>query len=208
MNDSADSGWSENELKLINVVDVFLHKPTIMKKVEAHLLQLKEALAADLAAHPRPYPQGTDLVKGQIARGENHKGFPFISLHIPQNFSKTEFFTYRTLFWWGHYLAFSLLLKGPGLPEYLKCLLRNRQQSGDEETFVAKNTSPWEWEWTEENYVQVNQASEEEIQAVINNIGYIKLVRFFPLAEPSFSSLDWASAGVHTYGELIALVMD
>ena len=208
MNGLTDSGWSENELKLINVVDVFLHKPAIMKKVEAHLTQLKEALAADLAAHPKPYPQGTDLAQGQIARGENHKGFPFISLDLPQNFSKTEFFTYRTLFWWGHYLAFALLLKGPRLPEYLKCLLQNRQQSGGKEVFVARHPSPWEWEWTEENYFKVNQASEEEIQTLIDNIGYIKLVKFFPLAEPSFANLDWATAGVDTYRGLVALIMD
>lgn len=208
MDNSTHPVWSQNDLKMINVVDVFLHKPTIMKKVETCLLQLKESLATNLAENPRPYPQGTDLIKGQIARGENHKGFPFISLDIPQNFSKTEFFTYRTLFWWGHYLAFSLFLKGPRMPDYLKCLLKNRQQPGCQEIFVARNTSPWEWEWSKENYSQVNQASEEEIQAVVNGIGYIKLVRFFSLAEPSFANLDWVATGVQTYGELITLVMD
>ncbi len=208
MDNSTDPIWSQNELKLINEVDVFLHKPTIMKNVETRLLQLKESLAAHLAENPRSYPPGTDLVKGQIVRGENHKGFPFLSLDIPQNFSKTEFFTYRTLFWWGHYLAFSLLLKGSRIPDYLKCLLKTRQQPGSEGIFVARNTSPWEWEWSEENYAPVNQISEEEIQAVVNGIGYIKLVRFFPLAEPSFPSLDWAATGVQTYRELIALVMD
>ena len=105
--------WSRDEWDLINVTEIFRRKPAILKKVESYLEELRTALADELKTHPKSYPPDTDLTKGQIARGENHKGFPFLSLDLPQKFSKTEFFTYRTLFWWGHYLGFSLILKGP-----------------------------------------------------------------------------------------------
>ena len=106
---SAD--WSPVEVKLLNTVDVFLHKPAIMKKAEANLTALKQEVIKTLSQAPHPCPPESDIVKGQIVRGENHKGFPFISLDMPQMFSKSQMFTYRTLFWWGHDLIFSLILK-------------------------------------------------------------------------------------------------
>ena len=106
---SAD--WSPFEVKLLNTVDIFLHKPAIMKKAEANLTALKQEVIKTLSQAPHPCPPESDIVKGQIVRGENHKGFPFISLDMPQMFSKSQMFTYRTLFWWGHDLIFSLILK-------------------------------------------------------------------------------------------------
>ena len=92
------SMWSPLEIKLLNTVDVFLHKPTIIKKAETNLVDLKQSIVSELAKSPHLFPVTTDIVKGQIVRGENHKGFPFISLDMPQMFSKNEMFTYRTLF--------------------------------------------------------------------------------------------------------------
>ncbi len=93
---SAD--WSPVEVKLLNTVDIFLHKPAIMKKAEANLTALKQEVIKTLSQAPHPCPPESDIVKGQIVRGENHKGFPFISLDMPQMFSKSQMFTYRTFF--------------------------------------------------------------------------------------------------------------
>ncbi len=68
---------SHDEWNLINVTEIFRHKPAILKKVDSYLGELRSALAEELKDHPKPYPPDTDLTKGQIARGENHKGFPF-----------------------------------------------------------------------------------------------------------------------------------
>ena len=156
--------WSHHEWDLINVTEIFKHKPAIMKKAESYLEELRSALAAELKAHPKPYPPDTDLTKGQIARGENHKGFPFLSLDIPQKFSKTEFFTYRTLFWWGHYLGFSLILKGPDLDTYLNRLKEFRQDAACENVYLSQHASPWEWEFSENHFSKVSELSENEIQ--------------------------------------------
>ena len=90
--------WSPLEIKLLNTVDVFLHKPAIMKKAEANLTVLKQEIVKTLSLLPHPCPPEADIVKGQIVRGENHNGFPFMSLDMPQMFSKSRMFTYRTLF--------------------------------------------------------------------------------------------------------------
>ena len=115
---SKSSAWSEKELRLVNHIEIFQNKPAILKKVEQRLVTLQKALEQEISLISADLPNGIDLVKNQIARGENHNGFPYLSLDYPQNFTKTEMFTMRTLFWWGHYLGFSLILKGKKLAIY------------------------------------------------------------------------------------------
>jgi hypothetical protein len=200
--------WSRDEWDLINVTEVFKHKPAILKKAESYLEELRSALAAELKAHPKPYPPDTDLTKGQIARGENNKGFPFLSLDIPQKFSKTEFFTYRTLFWWGHYLGFSLILKGPDLDTYLNRLKEYRQDAACENVYLSQHASPWEWEFSEKHFAKVSELSKNEIQEVADRLQYLKLMRFFPVSEKSFPELNWAQAGVQSFRDLVHLVLE
>jgi len=200
--------WSHHEWDLINVTEIFKHKPAILKKAESYLVELRSALAAELKAHPKPYPPETDLAKGQIARGENHKGFPFLSLDIPQKFSKTEFFTYRTLFWWGHYLGFSLILKGSDLDTYLNRLKKLRQDDACENVYLSQHTSPWEWEFGKDHFVKVSELTENEIQEVADRLQYLKLMRFFPVSDVSFPELNWTQAGVQSFRDLVHLVLE
>jgi hypothetical protein len=200
--------WSRDEWDLINVTEIFKHKPAILKKAESCLEELRSALADELKTHPKSYPPDTDLTKGQIARGENHKGFPFLSLDIPQKFSKTDFFTYRTLFWWGHYLGFSLLLKGPDLDTYLNRLKEYRQDAACENVYLSQHASPWEWEFSETHFSKVSELSKNEIQEVADRLQYLKLMRFFPVSDESFPELNWTQAGVQSFRDLVHLVLE
>jgi len=205
--DSIPIQWSSHEIEMVNVVDVFQHKPAIMKKAEQYLTQLKEQLVAEIASNCKSFPPGVDITKGQIARGENHNGFPFISMDMPQWFSKTEMFTYRTLFWWGHYLGFSFILKGENLPVYLDRLIARKDMPASSETYLACNTSPWEWVWAEENFKSLSATPEEEVRQIIASIQYIKLCRFYPLNDPTFSALDWTTTGLKVYRDMIQLFL-
>jgi hypothetical protein len=200
--------WSRDEWDLINVTEIFKHKPAILKKAESYLEELRSALADELKTHPKSYPPDTDLTKGQIARGENHKGFPFLSLDIPQKFSKTEFFTYRTLFWWGHYLGFSLILKGPDLNTYLTRLKEFQGDTACENIFLSQHTSPWEWEFNETLFSKVSELSKSEIQEIADRLQYLKLMRFFPVSDKSFPTLNWTQAGVQSFRDLVHLVLE
>lgn len=207
-NRNQSTHWSHHEWDLINVTEIFKHKPAILKKVESYLEELRSALAAELKTHLISYPPDTDLTKGQIARGENHKGFPFLSLDIPQKFSKTEFFTYRTLFWWGHYLGFSLILKGPDLDTYSNRLKEYRQDNASKNVYLSQHTSPWEWEFSGDQFLKVSELSENEIQEVVDRLQYVKLMRFYPVSEKSFPELNWTEVGIQSFRDLVHLVLE
>ena len=203
---SAD--WSPLEVKLLNTVDIFLHKPAIMKKAEANLTALKQGVIKTLSQAPHPCPPESDIVKGQIVRGENHKGFPFISLDMPQMFSKSQMFTYRTLFWWGHDLIFSLILKQENQAPLIEKLIQLKEHPEWEDIQLAIAPTPWEWEKDMKNFIPLFGASEIKIRDTINSVKYIKLCRFYSLASPEFSKLNWADAGLATWKTLSRVCAD
>jgi hypothetical protein len=203
---SAD--WSPFEVKLLNTVDIFLHKPAIMKKAEANLTALKQEVIKTLSQAPHPCPPESDIVKGQIVRGENHKGFPFISLDMPQMFSKSQMFTYRTLFWWGHNLIFSLILKQDNQDPLIEKLIQLKEHPEWEDIQLAIALTPWEWEKDMNNFIPLFGTSDIKIRDTINSVKYIKICRFYSLASSEFPKLNWADAGLATWKTLSSVCAD
>ena len=203
---SAD--WSPVEVKLLNTVDVFLHKPAIMKKAEANLTALKQVVIKTLSQEPHTCPPESDIVKGQIVRGENHKGFPFISLDMPQMFSKSQMFTYRTLFWWGHDLIFSLILKQENQAPLIEKLIQLKEHPEWENIQLAIAPTPWEWEKGMNNFIPLFGTSDIKIRDTINSVKYIKICRFYSLASSEFPKLNWADAGLATWKTLSSVCAD
>ena len=200
--------WSEKELRLVKHVELFECKPAILKKAENRFFALQKGLEKEIIPLATNLPKSLDLVKNQIARGENHNGFPFLSLDYPQNFSKTEMFTMRTLFWWGHYLGYSLILKGERLTIYLERLLENRKTEPFQDIFVCLAPNPWEWELNEKNYSLVSKSNTEEIQKKILELSYLKLMRVFTVIDEKFMSLNWTRTGVQFWKDLAPIIMD
>lgn len=196
----ASEDWRPKDLEMISHVEVFQNKPAILKKVESRLTKLKEAMVAELLSCTSQLPPGTNIEKGQIARGENHNGFPFLSLDIPQNFSKTEMYTYRTLFWWGHYLGFSLILKGDNLKTYFQRLSENCSEPPFQNVYLSLAPNPWEWRIDQKNFIPV---SDQQAWADKSNLlDYMKIIRFHSIADASFKDLDWTQAGVKFWQDM------
>ena len=179
-----------------------------MKKAEANLTALKQEVIKTLSQAPHPCPPESDIVKGQIVRGENHKGFPFISLDMPQMFSKSQMFTYRTLFWWGHDLIFSLILKQENQAPLIEKLIQLKEHPEWNDIQLAIAPTPWEWEKDMKNFIPLFGASEIKIRDTINSVKYIKICRFYSLASSEFPKLNWADAGLATWKTLSSVCAD
>jgi hypothetical protein len=200
--DAEPSFWLEKELSLVRHIEVFQNKPTILKKAENRLISLQKALAKEISLISDSLPDGIDLYKNQIVRGENHNGFPFISLDYPQNFSKTEMFTLRTLFWWGHYLGFSLILKGKRLESYLDNLLENRNAESFKNIYVSLAPDPWEWKINKTNYSLIDQISPDGLRKTILELDYLKIIRLYPVEDEKFMTLNWTQSGLQFWKDL------
>ena len=149
-----------------------------------------------------------NLTKNQIARGENHNGFPYISLDYPQNFSKTEMFTMRTLFWWGHYLGFSLILKGKNLENYIARLLQNKNTAPLKDIYLSLADDPFEWKLNTINFSLISNSNDEKLQKIFLKLNYMKIIRVFPVTEEKFINLNWSKAGVQFWKDLARITLE
>ena len=114
-------------------------------------------------------------------------------------FSKTQMFTYRTLFWWGHDLIFSLILKQIDQVPVIKKLIQLKEYPEWKEIYLSIAPSPWEWEKRSNNFIPISEASEKKIRETIDSIQYIKLCRFHSLNDPAFPELNWTDTGLATW---------
>jgi hypothetical protein len=204
---SYPTSWTTKELGLIHHTEIFQAKPAILKKVEIRLIALKKSLEKEIKPLSASLPKNLNLTKSQIARGENHNGFPYLSLDYPQNFSKTEMFTFRTLFWWGHYLGFALILKGNNLKTYTDRLLEVRSTKPYRDIYVSLAPAPWEWEINEKNFSLVSEKQTTDWQKTIAALDYLKIIRVFPVTDENFMALDWTQAGLNFWKDLTPVTL-
>lgn len=105
-------------------------------EIIAFLSQELYKLAGDTKQN---FKQSLDAVP-KVSKGENLKGLPYLVLDYPRIFQKENVFAFRTLFWWGNYVSFTLHLKGEYLDsQFINPLLLNQEKdicivsfSGDE----------------------------------------------------------------------------
>jgi len=129
-------------------------------------------------------------------------------LDMPQMFSKSQMFTYRTLFWWGHDLIFSLILKQENQAPLIEKLIQLKEHPEWKDIQLATAPTPWEWEKDMKNFIPLFGTSDIKIRDTINSVKYIKLCRFYSLASPEFSKLNWADAGLATWKTLSSICAD
>ncbi|MGY8765739.1 MAG: hypothetical protein ACKVI5_02645, partial [Nitrospinaceae bacterium] len=132
----------------------------------------------------------------------------FISLDMPQTFSKTQMFTYRTLFWWGHDLIFSLILKQENLTPLVDKLIKLKDDSEWKNIYLAITPTPWEWENNTNNYTLLAKTSKIKLRKTLETVQYIKLCRFHPLNHPKFSELNWPNSGLANWNILSKVCTD
>ena len=201
-----DPTWTELELRLLRNVELFQNKPTIMKKAEGRLHALNQALQSEIVRNPKSCPEEADTLKGQIARGENNRHFPFLSLDMPQLFNKNTFYTFRTLFWWGHYLGFALILKGENFDRHVQSVVDAQATNKVEGIWFSLFDTPWEWELTPAHFQLLSDMAPEEIKTIANKNGYLKLLTTVAIDTPDFTALNWTNTGIEAYTRLTGLV--
>jgi hypothetical protein len=94
-----------------------LTKRSVMDKVAALLGDMAERYRT-LALHA---PFGDRFPK--LTRGENYEGLPYMILDYPASWEQEHAFAVRTFFWWGHYFALFLHLKGRYREQYAPKIL-------------------------------------------------------------------------------------
>ena len=143
---------SAKELSIISDTDFLLTKAQALVKIEALLAETRSALGGLVAGSDFPFPAGARLFNGKISRGENYRQLPYRVLDQPALFTDDDLFTFRTLFWWGHFFSATLHLQGLSLERHRPALIDRIERLAGQDIYVSVGSTPWEYHYEPENY--------------------------------------------------------
>ena len=107
---------------------------------------------------------------------------PWINLDYPGYFKQQYVFAIRYLFWWGNHFSVTLHLGGDYLKQYQSQLIGNIDGDKTDDLFWCVNTTPWHYDYSNENYCQIKNLTEEQIQDSLSK-NFVKVSVCFELSE-------------------------
>ena len=173
--------FTESELRCLQDTRFLRTKATATQKVQQLLNETLEELQRYLAAHPRAFPPDVQARAGKISRGENYRGFPYLVLDYPRQFSQDDVFALRTMFWWGHFYSITFQLGGASWHRYRPAVQRNLPILTGKSVWLGVNDDPWQHHRQPDNYRPLDVLTTEEQQNHLKNANFLKLARFLPV---------------------------
>lgn len=165
------------EIALLSNKSFFEQKIRATEKLSALMHDIRLHYLSFINPSELCCPPETDFVRGQIGKGENYEGYPYVILDFPKFFSKTDIFTFRTMFWYGNGLIFSVLLSGERMPRYLTHFIKHYNtlaQNG-----IAIGTGDM-WDWRETAYLKLNGTNRTEAEEIQSCLPFMKLMAQYP----------------------------
>jgi len=166
-----------DEIALLSNPTFFEQKRNATEKLKRLMEQLRLAFLEEIRPNDLLAPVATDFLKGQIAKGENYEGYPYVMLDFPKHFGKESIFTFRTLFWFGHALIFSVILAGTHLEDYRKKFAGCYERLCEAGVQIGIGDV---WDWRERASRQLSQENKGELLQL--NQPFLKVMKRFPPA--------------------------
>lgn len=198
--------FTSDELALIDDETFFRAKAAIMQKVRSTLDAIHASLQAELDGMDLIAPVGFDLSACQFVKGEHLDHYPYQYLDFPKHFVRTEKFTFRSLFWWGHHFVFAMILEGENLNRYKKNLINRYSKIADRNICLCLGHSLWEWRCGAGYTLELTAGRRTEAAAVLSNRPFFKLARFIPMNDPLVATGRLAEAGRDALHSIIPII--
>ncbi|HMK05070.1 MAG TPA: hypothetical protein VK489_12790 [Ferruginibacter sp.] len=180
MNDISKLTLSDEEQQLVNNSNWILTKRVIVEKVY-HLFGNLSAVIGSAVEKETWLPLPVVRSTGKISRGENYRLLPYVLLDHPRCFDTENIFAVRTMFWWGNFFSITLQLSGTYKKMFEDKLSKNIKGLRANEFYLCINEDQWQHNFDEDNYIAVNQLTDEETGSHIRQKPFIKLAVKLPL---------------------------
>ncbi|MCA9727049.1 MAG: hypothetical protein KC729_05145 [Candidatus Eisenbacteria bacterium] len=203
----AGEGYADDELDCLSDPRPFLLRERVVERLQKSFDQLRRRLAEHLRQGTYLAPTGVDYSEGKIGVGEHLEGLPYVFVDLPRFLEKEATFTYRTLFWWGHGISFSLILEGGHLGEYRRRLLANREILSMLDVEVAIGPNAWDWSKGEGHTLSLTPSNEAALLRSFREQSYLKCVRFLEFRDPEFREGRVDEAALYTFQAFEPLIL-
>ena len=136
---------TNHQLKLASEADYPLTKNQVIQNICLLFDSLAKELQSTAFSPPFSMLNHADY---KITKGENYKGLPYVVLDYPK-ISGAEFpILFRTLFWWGNYFSFNVIVQD-------KKLQHDIRLNEASEVYVLTGSDRWENDLYSSAYIKV-----------------------------------------------------
>ncbi len=153
------------------------------QKVKTLLEQIHLKFKEEIPARGLLVPEGFDPANFQFVKGEHLLNFPYRYLDFPKYFKNKEMLTFRTLFWWGHFFVFALILEGRFLEQYKRNLLTDYHLFSDHGLFILRTKTPWVWRFEAKYLLEIRKDNQEEVTRALASRTFLKIHRYLKFEE-------------------------
>lgn len=153
---------NKKQLRLIKNTSFFEEKRAVIEEIEIIMALICEDLKELYANKAKKVSIAPEKIASKITRGENLKGLPYLILDFPQQFSKTEIFSFRLLFWWGNGFTLFLHLKNDQLEPIKELMLKEMETLTKEGFYISTSGNEWEHEYLAPNYRKIDDYKADE----------------------------------------------
>ncbi|NKB82048.1 MAG: hypothetical protein GKS05_09210 [Nitrospirales bacterium] len=198
--------FTPREVALLTDQEFFQTKVAISAKIRELLTQWQQAFHEELAGKTLLAPEALTLESSQFVKGEHLENFPYQYVDFPRFYTREEKFAFRSLFWWGHHVAFALILEGGQIQQYKKHLIDRFTQIADQGLCLCLGSSLWEWRYGSGYTMELTRDRKSETAAVLAHRRFFKLATFVPMNNPALSEGHLVDAGRQAFCAILPVI--
>ncbi|MDA0739965.1 MAG: hypothetical protein O2999_14005 [Nitrospirae bacterium] len=198
--------FTPQEIQRLTDTSFFLNKATITTKIRQQLEQLHEVYQQELCQHSLLVPDQFSSEAFQFVKGEQLEHFPYQYLDYPRFYTRETKFAFRTLFWWGHHLIFSLILEGVHIRRYKENLFNRFSEIADRHVCLCLDNSLWEWKQGPGYTFEITRERKPEVAAVLANRPFFKLAMFIPFDDSVITSGNVDTKGLEALRSMLPVI--
>ena len=176
--------FSPEELSVIQDTRFFHIKATVTPKIKNILHRLRDLYQEELSRANLLIPNGVDTQSGQFVKGEHLLDFPYLYLDFPKLFTQQEKFSFRTLFWWGHYWVFAWILEGRYIENYKKNIIDGYERLSDQGLCLLMTDTPWEWRKGNDFVLEIRKDNRKKVADSLETRPFLKIHRYMDFGAP------------------------
>jgi hypothetical protein len=173
------------ELSILTNKEFFLLKRNSIDKIVASFAQL-ELLINDRFQ----YLHRTGLIadfrkRGNITKGENYLGLPYVVLDHPAVFGKNGVHAYRTMFWWGNSWSITFHISGNHLNQLPSSFFESVVSLCPDHYLLGIGKGEWDHHFGEDNFVPFSKVniSPVQLQSAAAEKGFLKIADRWPMEQ-------------------------
>ncbi|HQU28827.1 MAG TPA: hypothetical protein PKZ24_06685 [Nitrospirales bacterium] len=198
--------FSSEDLRLLADQDFFRKKAVLSKKITHTLEALHAQLILETSNQVLLAPDGFNPQSVQFVKGEHLEDYPYQYLDFPRYYTRDAKFAFRSLFWWGHHVVFSLLVEGPLVTHYRRNFFTRFSEVANRQLCLSLSPSLWEWKTGAGLTMEITSQRRSELAAVMDRRSALKIGRYIPFEQSLTEPGTIIQEGIHAFRSILPLI--